>query len=1532
MRQPKRLLAMVMSFVLLVSLLPLPASADQAAMIQIGSDWQGSVFGDVGGQDKITASNFEITENNDSTVTLRSSNDRGKIAGSSEGIAYYFKEVPADQNFELSATATVETFAANNQVSFGLMLRNKAAGNTSFTTTDVTYATYFSNYVAVGALDQSMKGFYSQDSTLIKTGYEFDSAAPAPGKSYDLSIRKTGSAYTLRIGDQVQVIDHFSGNIAYAGLYTARNTKVTFSNVHLNVDPLNLGDWKFSAFGSGTSGSTNPAPDVQSNDPFVLKAAGGKISSTDEGISYFYKEIPANANIEISARATIKSFNGTPDSNSNQKSFGVMLKQSVGVNTSNYIQVGGFGGKVGASNFVQAFYKQSSRNALDAFNNVKVPAVNEVYDFTLKKSGDAYEITVNGTTQRYVVKDLFAGKFYAGLYAARDAEITFSNYRVIADSRVPSQIIADTSAMKTAYLIGESLELKGLKVKAVYPDSHEELLSEADYVVTGFDSSTAGSSAAAVHFNGETAELNLSILKLDVTGLQIQYFPAKTTYYPGDVFDPNGFAIRGTYNNGYKVEQLTEDQYVFSIPGAIVTGTTYVLTAPGTQKVIVTSAETPATSVEFDIIVKDAALTGLEIKQLPQKTLYYLGDTLDLDGLVVYAKYSDGQSVRLTRNELTVSPLDTSAEGAKTLTVTHKGQSADFSVTVKQKSLTGIQTTQYPKTTYTVGESFDAAGLIVSKVYDNGDLEVLSASDYMVDTAAYNKDIPGTYDILVVPNDVSLAPIVLKATVRAGADAVWKSIRFGQSTSSANNNVTVNGNGTVRVEALEGGGKVTGDHDGISFYYTELDAALDNFELSADIKVIAYAKTPFDGQESFGIMARDAIGAANDSSVFASNIAAVGGYSGGTKGPNGTQLFVRTGVTSRDGAGSKGIQTYMLKNEQPNVNNTYPAANYRLKLVKTNSGYTGSLNNVQEPKPKQFFYEPDMLNVQDSKMYVGFYAARLATIEVSNIELHVTNAATDAPKEEAPKQPITPQMDIVSLNKTSSANYDLKVKANVNGTLIVKEGLNIIAQDIPVTAGTITSVPAGLQEGDTNFSATLLPDDTQNLTSYDNLIQNFTVTMKIYAPGGDIYVAPAGKASGAGTSASPLDLDTAIDYVRPGQRIIVQGGTYARTAKLEIKKYNDGTADALKYLVAAPGVRPLIDFGKNSEGVVLSGNYWHVTGIDFARSAPNTKGFTVGGSYNIVELNRFYEHGDTGMQISRTDDSEDKSTWPSYNLILNNESFDNRDPADNNADGFAAKLTSGVGNIFRGDISHNNIDDGWDLYTKAGSGAIGAVIIENSIAYNNGTLTDGTVGKGDKNGFKLGGEGIHVPHIIRNSIAFGNGAYGFTSNSNPGVIAENNNVGFNNARGNLNFTTYTNIPTDFRINGFVSYQKNVTAKDNYPAELSSDTNFLFNGTASVNKSGVQLNDANFVSLQPALPYQRDAAGNIIWGDFLKFVAPGTDSGTNPGTDPGTNPGTDPGTNPGTDPGTDPGMDPNEGTIAAPTGLAAAAAQNQVTLS
>lgn len=1290
MNNQRRLIAVMMSVVLMFSMLPAAFAADPSAeMITIpsGSEWQGSVFGDIGGTPAVT--NFGVKENDETgAVTLTTKSDKGKIASSSsasEGIAYYFREINQSDNFEFSARATVNTWTANNQVSFGIMLRSNVLTNKS-------ESGFTGDYIAVGALDQKMEAFHKQGifnstSNPVRKITSFTAAEPGKDIAYDLSIKKTGNAFQVKIGNETTVIDNFSGDLAYAGLYAARNTIVTFTNI------------------------------------------------------------------------------------------------------------------------------------------------------TFKK-----------------------------------------------DTRAPNQLKVNTSAMKTDYFVKDNLSLTGLKVTAVYPDRHEEVLSTNDYMATGFNNTQAGTNTITIHFNGQTASIPLTIKPLVVTAMDIRYKPAKTDYYPEESFDPQGLTVLGQINGGMDWSVMESTQYTISIPpaAATVTGATYQFTAPGTHAVTVRSTVTTDTYTTFDVNVKNAQLTGLEIRQQPQKDTYFIGQTFDPAGLVVEAKYSDASSVRLLSSDYTLSSPDMTTEGTKHVAVSYRNaQPAAFTIQLQTRSITGSQVTQYPKTTYKIGESFDSAGMEVKTVYDSGETEPLT--QYELDTSSFDNSKAGVYEIGIHPLNTAIPPTVLPVTVAQPAELEWKSTRFGQSTSNTNNTVTVNDDKSViKLVALEGGGKVTGDHDGITFYYTELDARKDNFELSADIKVLAYAKDPaHDGQESFGLMARDAIGTAGDSAVFASNIAAVGGYSGGTTKQNGTQLFVRTGVTAPNGTGSQGVQSKMLDAVKPALGNTYPAANYKLTLRKTNSGFEGRIN---DGKAEQIF-APDIMTVQDGdEMYVGFFTARLATIEVYNLNLKVTAAQTDAPIVQPEQVPVIPNLSFTGLEKTSSTAYTLGLKSNVSGVVTIKQGASFLAQNAQIQAGERlafnTTVTANTY---TNFSAAFVPDDTQKLTSNGKIVKNFTVDMKTYADNGDIYVSPAGTSGGNGTMGSPLDLDTAIDYVKAGQKIILLDGRYVRSAKLEMKRGNDGTAAAMKYLIAAPGAKPIIDFDKKTEGVVLSGNYWHVKGIDFTRSAGNTKGFTVGGNYNIVELSRFYDNGDTGLQISRTDESDtDKMQWPSYNLILNCESFDNVDPSNNNADGFAAKLTSGVGNVFRGDIAHNNIDDGWDLYTKSGTGAIGAVVIENSIAYNNGTLTNGMVGAGDKNGFKLGGEGIHVPHIIRNSIAFGNGAYGFASNSNPGVIAERTNIGYNNAKGNMNFTTYTGIQTDFHIDGFISYQKDYTAKDNYPSALNSATNFMFNGTKSMNVNGAQLSDANFASLVPVAPYQRDAEGNIVWGYFLRLVTPDTSSDTSSG--------------------------------------------------
>ena len=68
--------------------------------------------------------------------------------------------------------------------------------------------------------------------------------------------------------------------------------------------------------------------------------------------------------------------------------------------------------------------------------------------------------------------------------------------------------------------------------------------------------------------------------------------------------------------------------------------------------------------------------------------------------------------------------------GLKTVSILHKGKEKSFTVTVKVKEVEGIEVTNYPKTTFSIGDDFESSGLVVSKVYDNSDREVLTEDEY----------------------------------------------------------------------------------------------------------------------------------------------------------------------------------------------------------------------------------------------------------------------------------------------------------------------------------------------------------------------------------------------------------------------------------------------------------------------------------------------------------------------------------------------------------------------------------------------------------------------------------------------------------------------------------------------------------------------------------------------------------------------------------------------------------------------------------
>ena len=288
---------------------------------------------------------------------------------------------------------------------------------------------------------------------------------------------------------------------------------------------------------------------------------------------------------------------------------------------------------------------------------------------------------------------------------------------------------------------------------------------------------------------------------------------------------------------------------------------------------------------------------------------------------------------------------------------------------------------------------------------------------------------------------------------------------------------------------------------------------------------------------------------------------------------------------------------------------------------------------------------------------------------------------------------------------------------------------------------------------------------------------------------GDIFCSPNGTGSGD-SEKDPTSVTNAISKLTAGHTIYLLGGTYKFSEMILIDSSNSGTANAMKTIKPYNGADVVFDFSGQGEanaskrGIVLDGDYWHFYGFEITKAADN--GMLLSGNNNTLERMVFNDNQDTGLQISRYNTSAATiADWPSNNLILNCTSKNNCDNATmENADGFAAKLTCGEGNVFDGCMSYNNSDDGWDLYAKTETGPTGVVTIQNCVAFRNGYTEFGEgYGKCDGNGFKLGGGGVGSAHVVKNCLAFENLNCGFTDNNNPKLGSLTNCTAYNNNLG-----------------------------------------------------------------------------------------------------------------------------------------------------
>lgn len=759
-------------------------------------------------------------------------------------------------------------------------------------------------------------------------------------------------------------------------------------------------------------------------------------------------------------------------------------------------------------------------------------------------------------------------------------------------------------------------------------------------------------------------------------------------------------------------------------------------------------------------------------------------------------------------------------------------------------------------------------------------------------------------------NDIS-KPAEVKFTITEDAVKTWNYSAFGSSVDTMSEGGKNNGfSGSydtqdLKVWSMNSKGKlVPNSTDGVAFYYTTIDPETENFTLSADVTVDSWKFT--NGQEGFGLMAADRVGENGSGNSFWNNSYMVSATKveyfwdaeAGQVSDAGDKYTMKLGVGSQEKIGvtpenlaadtvvddfqtamrtletsavasGQGAGTYNMvggyEAALKDITDVNPQTTFHMTIQRNNTGYFLSYTNAAtgETVTNKYYHGDngdELTRLDENNIYVGFYASRSAKVSFSNMSLTTVAPENDAPAEARPITYVTPNFSIESAKVANNANYEMVYYGNADGVLSITNSKGeAVVSGQHVDAKTKFRVNTVLEQGSNTFAVEFTPDADYKpakyslLSSYDTVKFDFNVTYNV-KDRSYIYVSPDGRSYGSGAKDDPVDIYTAVKSAAPGRTILLKGGTYALDKTVIVERGVNGTADAKIYMIADPeaATRPVLDFQGRCAGIILAGDYWYFQGFDVTRSANAQKGIQVSGSYNTVDNVMTYKNGNTGLQISRYKSTDNWEDWPSHNLMLNCTSYLNADAGYEDADGFAAKLTVADGNVFDGCIAAYNADDGWDLFAKVETGAIGQVVIQNCVAFKNGYVLDENgqeVDAGNGNGFKMGGSSISGHHILRNSVSFGNKAKGIDSNSCPDIEAYSS-TSYNNESFNVAFYTNDAKNTAFIAKGILSFKDSSNAAGQTVAEqfkpkgtqetsaYENAMNYYWRGKNSTNSEGI----------------------------------------------------------------------------------------------
>ena len=240
---------------------------------------------------------------------------------------------------------------------------------------------------------------------------------------------------------------------------------------------------------------------------------------------------------------------------------------------------------------------------------------------------------------------------------------------------------------KNSYTVGEEL---ALTVTATYSDGSTENVT-TDATLSGYNMTTAGTYTVTATYEGLTATYTIVVEDPYITGIAITTLPTTVTFDQGDELDTNGLVVTATYNNGTtaKVTPTSFTGYDMSKAGEQTVTVNYYVNGTNwqaTYKITVNEALADDVTLESMEITTDPTTTEYQVNDAldisgmvvtatfsdnTTKELTY-GGFIDSDGTSTVASdtfcyYIDGFNMRVEKQQEVVVSY---TYGGETLTDT----------------------------------------------------------------------------------------------------------------------------------------------------------------------------------------------------------------------------------------------------------------------------------------------------------------------------------------------------------------------------------------------------------------------------------------------------------------------------------------------------------------------------------------------------------------------------------------------------------------------------------------------------------------------------------------------------------------------------------------------------------------------------------------------------------------------------------------------------------------------------------------------